>query len=80
MSINATVSFGNHLTLSIFRFKIFHQTDRQTDKTDCLTFLRMHKRGKNSHFHTIYHLLVTLVGNKIIVLKVFLSQETLQIA
>ena len=31
-NVNATVRFGNRLTLSILRFKIFHLTDWQTDK------------------------------------------------
>ena len=31
-NVNATVSFGNSLNLSMFRFKIFHQTDRETDR------------------------------------------------
>ena len=46
-NVNATVSFGNHLTLPIY--KIFHRTNwqtdkltnRQTDKTNCLTPLCM---------------------------------------
>ena len=46
-NVNATVSFGNCLTLSIFRFQIF-LPDRQTetDKTDCLTPSRMRVQGK----------------------------------
>ena len=31
-NVNATVSFGNCLTLSKFRFKIFHWTDKLTTK------------------------------------------------
>ena len=31
-NINATVRFGNHLALSIFRLKMLHRTDRQTDR------------------------------------------------
>ena len=31
-NVNATVSFGNRLTLSIFRLKIFHHTDKLTDR------------------------------------------------
>ena len=51
-NINAAVSFGNRLTLSIFRFLNFspdgrtdRQTDRQTEKTDCLTPSRMRAQG-----------------------------------
>jgi len=31
-NFNAIVSFGNRLTLSTFRFEIFHQTDKLTDR------------------------------------------------
>ena len=30
--VNAIVSFGNHLTLSIFRFTNFHQTENNKQK------------------------------------------------
>ena len=39
VNVNATVSFGNRLSLSIFRFQNF-SLDRLTDRrTDCLTWL-----------------------------------------
>ena len=46
-NINATVSFGNCLALSIFRFLKFFTglTDRQTDKTNCLTPSRSVRPG-----------------------------------
>ena len=47
-NVNATVSFWNRLTQSIFRFKnlsLERQTDRQTDKTDCLTPSHIHVWG-----------------------------------
>ena len=48
-NINATVSFGNRLNLSIF--KIFCRTDKltnwQMDKTNCLTPSHMRARGNN---------------------------------
>ena len=47
-NINAAVSFGNRLTCLYSDFKIFHRTDGQTEKTDCLTPSRMRARGNES--------------------------------
>ena len=43
----ATVSFVTRLTLSIVRFN--KQTDKQTDKTNCLTYSRMRAWAKHTH-------------------------------
>ena len=48
-NVSATVRLGNCLTLSILRFKFLSTglTDKQMDKTNCLTPSRMRWQGNN---------------------------------